>query len=136
MNEQNNCIAQLSDLLENGKLVYDSNIEGHFRHAITSMFLESPYKLGSSSNGNIFQAFMRPTPMSTDGSLIGGVTAVFQHMKNFTRSINTNKRNPVSGLTQFLILFRMMMVRTMRAKIPLIIQLLHHASVGLFFGKF
>lgn len=130
----------LSDLIENGKLIYrppDKAFENAnpqdaitqepvqlFHQALTTLFMEQP-------RTHYFTNFLGYT---TDGSLIGGATAIYEHMKAFSKRMASGHTD-VSQFRQFYVLLRIMTLRIMRGRTALIIQLVHHLSCGLFFGK-
>lgn len=121
----------LSELTDNGKLTYrtkqpdciDAQLEPH--QAITTLFVEQPKRS--------FFPFFAGSAASTDGSLMGAAGALVEQVKVFSSRLRRN-RNEISGMQQFLVLMRVMLLRTMRARLALAIQLLHHTLCGLFFG--
>ncbi|XP_037935775.1 ATP-binding cassette sub-family G member 1 [Teleopsis dalmanni] len=152
--EDTKVITQLSNLTDNGKLIYvpaqisESTIEtngsisdnliksvsynsikhsNHFHQAITTFFIDEPKVSG-------FHNFINNSVTSPDGTLVGGVTALYEQMKAFSKRIQQTERQEISSFKQFSVLLRVMVLKILRARIPLIIQLSHHVIVGLFFG--
>ncbi|EDW19319.1 ATP-binding cassette sub-family G member 1 [Drosophila mojavensis] len=127
--EEGHMVPLLSELTENGKLTY------HTKHpdlplepmqAITTLFVEQPKR-------QFLPAFFAGSAASTDGTLMGAAGALLEQVKVFSQHLQTERRD-ISGVQQFLVLMRVMLLRTMRARLALAIQLLHHTLCGLFFG--
>lgn len=119
----------LSELTENGKLTYhtkqpDLTLEP--QQAITTLFVEQPKR-------QFLPAFFAGSAASTDGTLMGAAGALLEQVKVFSQHLHTERRD-ISGVQQFLVLMRVMLLRTMRARLALAIQLIHHTLCGLFFG--
>lgn len=80
-------------------------------------------------------------PTTTDENFMkkgknNGAAALLQRMKGLiSNRFFAEQNKEVSAFQQFYILFRVMMLRMIRARIPIIIQLLHHSLVGLCIGK-
>ncbi|EDW37581.1 GL16273 [Drosophila persimilis] len=64
---------------------------------------------------------------------MNGASALLEQMKAFSRRMHNGRRD-ISGVRQFVVLIRIMMLRIMRARLALTIQLFHHLLCGLFFG--
>ncbi len=113
--EDMNIVDALSNLTQNGKLtccstlVDESQITGSvsvvMKNAITSMILEKK--------------------RSRSGALL-------EKMKAFSKFMQNDYAN--SGMQQFLVLFRIMMIKIVRNRIVLAIQLFHHLFCGGIFG--
>uniref|UniRef100_W8AXI7 ATP-binding cassette sub-family G member 1 n=1 Tax=Ceratitis capitata TaxID=7213 RepID=W8AXI7_CERCA len=150
--DEGKLIPVLSELTDNGKYIYapqqqlqqqqqltqQIQLNGlgnntakqrskDFQHSVRTFFVEEPKRSRLqhllSAGGNF----------SSDGSLIGGVTAFYEHLKTFTKLLDTEQED-TSSLHQFCVLIRMMSVRIVRARIALLIQFLHHVLTGLCFG--
>lgn len=111
-------VNTLSDMTQNGKLtccstvVDESQTTGNgnkvnvlMKNAITSMILEKKQSRGG---------------------------ALLEKMKAFTKFMQNDYAN--SGVQQFLVLFRIMMIKIVRNRIVLAIQLFHHVFCGGIFG--
>ncbi|XP_054735493.1 ATP-binding cassette sub-family G member 1 [Anastrepha obliqua] len=98
-----------------------------FHQAVKTFFVEEPKR------SRLQHLLWAGTNFSTDGTLIGGVTAFYEHLKNFTKLLDPEREN-TSGFHQFCVLLKMMLVRTMRSRVILLIQFLHHVLTALFFG--
>ncbi|XP_020804575.1 ATP-binding cassette sub-family G member 1 [Drosophila serrata] len=130
--EDGHLVPALSELTDNGKLIYvasrsdqlDGTLES--QQAVTTMFVEQPKR-------PFLPTFFAGSAASTDGSLIGGTSALFEQMKALSRRLHTDRRE-ISGLRQFVVLMRVMLLRITRARLALTIQLFHHLLCGLFFG--
>lgn len=122
----------LSELTENGKLIYvasqsdqlDATLES--QQAVTTMFVEQPKR-------PFLPTFFAGSAASTDGTLIGGTSALLEQMKALSRRLHSDRRE-ISGLRQFVVLIRVMLLRITRARLALAIQLFHHLLCGIFFG--
>ncbi|XP_016931115.3 ATP-binding cassette subfamily G member 4 [Drosophila suzukii] len=130
--EDGHLVPALSDLTENGKLIYVATQSDQLgaslapQHAVTTMFVEQQKR-------PFLPAFFAGSAASTDGTLIGGTSALLEQVKAFSRRLNTDRRD-VSGLRQFVVLMRVMLLRITRARLALTIQLFHHLLCGVFFG--
>ncbi|XP_044251758.1 ATP-binding cassette subfamily G member 4 [Drosophila takahashii] len=130
--EDGHLVPSLSELTENGKLIYVSSQSDQLgatlasQQAVTTMFVEQQKR-------PFLPAFFAGSAASTDGSLIGGTSALLEQVKAFSRRLNTDRRD-VSGLRQFVVLMRVMLLRITRARLALTIQLFHHLLCGVFFG--
>lgn len=121
----------LSGQTHNGKLTYrtkqsdciDTQLESH--QAITTLFVEQPKRH--------LLPFFAGSASSTDGSLMGAAGALLDQVKVFSRRLR-REQHEISGMQQFLVLMRVMLLRTSRARLALTIQLFHHTLCGLFFG--
>ncbi|KAH8239834.1 hypothetical protein KR032_008368 [Drosophila birchii] len=130
--EDGHLVPPLSELTENGKLIYvasrsdqlDCTLEA--QQAITTMFVEQPKR-------QFLPTFFAGSAASTDGSLIAGTSALLKQVKVLTRRLLTDPRE-ISGLRQFLVLMRVMLLRITRGRVALTIQLFHHLLCGIFFG--
>ncbi|XP_030372095.1 ATP-binding cassette sub-family G member 1 [Scaptodrosophila lebanonensis] len=130
--DEGRLVPMLSELTDNGKLIYtakqldivESQLE--FHQAITTMFVEQPKR-------QILPPFFTGSAASTDGTLMGGASAFLEQMKAFSRRLYYDRRD-ISSWQQFLVLMRVMMLRILRARLALTIQLFHHTLCGLFFG--
>ncbi|KAH8322987.1 hypothetical protein KR059_012617 [Drosophila kikkawai] len=130
--EDGHLVPALSELTENGKLIYvashsdqlDATLES--QQAVTTMFVEQPKR-------PFLPTFFAGSAASTDGSLIGGTSALLEQVKALSRRLHTDSRE-ISGLRQFVVLMRVMLLRITRARLALIIQLFHHLLCGIFFG--
>lgn len=138
-------VPKLSHLIENGKLLYTApcdmeNIKlenitkGYddehkaFRHALTTFFPEIPDKKDFKT------MFTKST--AEGGSLLScSASVLFERMKLFSKRLSTED-DEVSRFQQFTTLFHVMFLRILRARIPIITQLIHHVMVGTFFGEF
>ncbi|EDV97080.1 ATP-binding cassette sub-family G member 1 [Drosophila grimshawi] len=131
--EDGHLVPLLSELTDNGKLTYRANqpaledTQLVAQQAITTLFVEQPKR-------QCLSAFFAGTAASTDGTLMGAAGALLEQMKFFTQHLHHRERREISGLQQFLVLMRVMLLRTMRARLALVIQLFHHTLCGLFFG--
>ncbi|XP_017059738.1 ATP-binding cassette sub-family G member 1 [Drosophila ficusphila] len=130
--EDGHLVPGLSDLTENGKLIYAVNASDQLgatltsQQAVTTMFVEQQKR-------PFLPSFFAGSAASTDGSLIGGTSALVEQVKAFSRRLNSDRRD-VSGVRQFMVLMRVMLLRITRARLALTIQLFHHLLCGLFFG--
>nr|XP_016931115.1 ATP-binding cassette sub-family G member 1 [Drosophila suzukii] len=130
--EDGHLVPALSDLTENGKLIYVATQSDQLgaslapQQAVTTMFVEHQKR-------PFLPAFFAGSAASTDGTLIGGTSALLEQVKAFSRRLNTDRRD-VSGLRQFVVLMRVMLLRITRARLALTIQLFHHLLCGVFFG--
>uniref|UniRef100_A0A0K8WFN7 ATP-binding cassette sub-family G member 1 n=1 Tax=Bactrocera latifrons TaxID=174628 RepID=A0A0K8WFN7_BACLA len=147
--DEGKLIPVLSELTDNGKLIYApqhhqqqqplnglnntttlpiyQNPSKDFQQSVRTFFVEEPKR-------SRWQHFLSAgTNLSTDGTLIGGVTAFYEHMKTFTKLLDTEHED-TSSLHQFCVLFKMMLVRIMRERVALLIQFLHHVLTALCFG--
>lgn len=142
--DEGKLIPVLSELTDNGKLIYaPQQLNGlsntttltvfqqhskDFQQSVRTFFVEEPKR-------SRWQHFLSAgTNFSTDGTLIGGVTAFYEHLKTFTKLLDTEQED-TSSLHQFCVLFKMMLVRIMRARVALLIQFLHHVLTALCFGE-
>lgn len=130
-------INYLASLTDNGKLIYttppvtlnnakipnDSQPNFLFRHAITSFFPEIKQNPGLTSVFN-----------KSHNSFFAGLTLLFEHLKIFSKNLSESHEG-TSGFRQFCVLSRVMFLRILRARIPIVIQFIHHIMVGLCFGK-
>lgn len=133
-------ISHLTNLTDNGKLNFTQTVHHDiikteeisciehqtfaFRHAVTTFFPEINQAPGLTS---LFT--------KSQNSLLSGTSLLFDHMKTCLK--NLSKHNDgISGFKQFCVLTRVMFLRILRARIPIVIQLIHHTMVGLFFGEF
>lgn len=113
--EDMDIVDSLSNLTQNGKLVCcttsadesqaTGNVSVVMKNTITSMILEKK--------------------RSRSGALL-------EKMKAFSKFMQNDYAN--SGLQQFLVLFRIMMLKIVRNRIVLAIQLFHHVFCGGIFG--
>ncbi|XP_044314170.1 ATP-binding cassette sub-family G member 1 [Drosophila rhopaloa] len=130
--EDGHLVPALSDLTENGKLIYVASQSDQLgaslasQQAVTTMFVEQQKR-------PFLPAFFAGSAASTDGSLIGGTSALLEQVKAFSRRLHTDRRE-VSGVRQFVVLMRVMLLRITRARLALTIQLFHHLLCGVFFG--
>ncbi|XP_032574139.1 ATP-binding cassette sub-family G member 1 isoform X2 [Drosophila sechellia] len=126
--EDGHLVPALSDLTENGKLIYVASQSDQLapQQAVTTMFLEQQKR-------PFLPAFFVGSAASTDGTLIGGTSALLEQVKAFSKRLHTDRRD-ISGLRQFIVLMRVMLLRITRARLALTIQLFHHLLCGLFFG--
>lgn len=108
-------VDTLSNMTQNGKLVCctsvvdestqaTSDVNVLMKNAVTSMILEKKRSRG----------------------------ALLEKMKAFTKFMQNDYAN--SSLHQFLVLFRIMMIKIIRNRIVLTIQLFHHVFCGAIFG--
>ncbi|KAH8418744.1 hypothetical protein KR222_010077, partial [Zaprionus bogoriensis] len=131
--EEGRLVPFLSELTDNGKLTYRSKQPEYSQdalplepqQAITTLFLDQPKRQ--------FLPFFAGSAASTDGSLMGAAGAFFEQMKVYSNRLRRNRRE-ISSMQQFLVLMRVMLLRTMRARLALTIQFVHHTLCGLFFG--
>lgn len=119
--DDNNLVQALSKQTHNGKLMCtldEMDVIAHhgdicpdslvqMKNALTSMYLEKP--------------------KSKSGALL-------EKMKAFSKLMQND--HAVSGLRQFSVLFHIMMVKILRNKSVLAIQLFHHVFCGIIFGEF
>lgn len=115
--EDMDTVDTLSEMTQNGKLMctsttadesqLNSNVSVVMKNAVTAMILEKK--------------------RSRSGALL-------EKMKAFSKFMQSDYAN--SGLQQFLVLFRIMMIKIVRNRIVLAIQLFHHVFCGLIFGSF
>jgi len=126
--EDGHLVPALSDLTENGKLIYVVSQSEQLapQQAVTTMFLEQQKR-------PFLPAFFAGSAASTDGTLIGGTSALLEQVKAFSKRLHTDRRD-VCGFRQFIVLMRIMLLRITRARLALTIQLFHHLLCGLFFG--
>ncbi|XP_017111869.1 ATP-binding cassette sub-family G member 1 [Drosophila elegans] len=130
--EDGHLVSGLSELTENGKLIYVASQSDQLgaslasQQAVTTMFVEQQKR-------PFLPAFFAGSAASTDGSLIGGTSALLEQVKAFSRRLHTDRRE-VSGMRQFVVLMRVMLLRITRARLALTIQLFHHLLCGVFFG--
>ncbi|KAH8378636.1 hypothetical protein KR009_000418 [Drosophila setifemur] len=130
--EDGHLVPALSELTENGKLIYVNTQTDQLgtplesQQAVTTMFVEHPKR-------PFLPAFFAGSAASTDGTLIGGTGALMEQVKAFSKRLHTDRRG-ISGVRQFSVLMRVMLLRIMRARLALTIQLFHHLLCGLFFG--
>ncbi|KAH8264943.1 hypothetical protein KR038_008457 [Drosophila bunnanda] len=130
--EDGHLVPALSELTDNGKLIYvasrSDQLDGtpESQQAVTTMFVEQPKR-------PFLPTFFAGSAASTDGSLIGGTSALLEQMKALSRRLHTDRRE-ISGLRQFVVLMRVMLLRITRARLALTIQLFHHLLCGIFFG--
>lgn len=113
--EDMDIVDTLSNMTQNGKLMCCStsvdesqttgNVSIIMKNAVISMILEKKQSRGG---------------------------ALLEKMKAFTKFMQNDYAN--SGLQQFLVLFRIMMIKTVRNRIVLAIQLFHHVFCGGIFG--
>lgn len=62
---------------------------------------------------------------------------LLEKMKAFSRRIkNENNQSTISSFHQFYVLFKLMLLKIIRNRVALWIQLFHHMICGLTFGKF
>ncbi|XP_065359967.1 ATP-binding cassette subfamily G member 4-like [Calliphora vicina] len=134
-------INYLAVLTDNGKLIFtppvdtikSGTIEGVtnplpepqsfiFRHAVTTFFPEINQTPGLTS-----------ILTKSHNSFYAGTSLLFDHMKTFSKSLSKS-HDGTSGFQQFCVLSRVMFLRILRARIPILIQFIHHTMVGLFFG--
>lgn len=111
--EDDEIVRALADMTDNGKLVCieheqksDQEITMKMKNAITSMIMEKP--------------------KSRSGALL-------EKMKAFSKFMQND--HAISGLRQFVVLFQLMMLKIIRNKTVLAIQLFHHTFCGIVFGK-
>lgn len=110
-----------------------NNNDTHYKSALHSNFSES---LTNHHNHTTTTTTLLLTMSNDDSSLMkdkNGAAALFQRMKAISNRFYIEHKE-VSAFQQFYILFRVMMLRMIRARIPIIIQLLHHSLVGLCIG--
>lgn len=130
--EDGQLVPLLSDLTDNGKLTYrgkqPDSVDAQLQpqQAITTLFMEQPKR-------QFLPTFFAGSAASTDGTLMGAGGALLEQMKAFTQRLHRDRRE-TSGLQQFLVLMRVMLLRIIRARLALAIQLFHHTLCGLFFG--
>ncbi|EDW70940.1 ATP-binding cassette subfamily G member 4 [Drosophila virilis] len=131
--EEGQLVPLLSELTDNGKLTYrakQTDLVGsplEPQQAITTLFVEQPKR-------QFLPAIFAGTAASTDGTLMGAAGALLEHVKVYSQRLHHERAHEISGLQQFLVLMRVMLLRTMRARLALAIQLIHHTLCGLFFG--
>lgn len=121
-------------MTDNGKLTYrtkqsdstDSMAQLEPHQAITTLFVEQPKRA--------FIPFFAGSAASTDGSLMGTAGALLEQVKVIVGKRLRRDHRDISGFQQFLVLLRVMLLRTMRSRLALIIQFVHHIMCGLFFG--
>lgn len=115
-------IPALAEISQNGRLEYAqiiredpsmANTEYEFRSVIQSVYVDS-------------------TDKSDRFGCMGGI-GLLEKMKAFSKRIRSDNHS-VSGTKQFLVLFRVMMLKIFRNKIALGIQFFHHILCGLMFG--
>ncbi|XP_034480654.1 ATP-binding cassette sub-family G member 1 [Drosophila innubila] len=130
--EDGQLVPLLSDLTDNGKLTYPGKqpdlmgTQLEPQQAITTLFVEQPKR-------QFLPTFFAGSAASTDGTLMGAADALLGQVKAFTQRLHQDRRE-ISGLQQFLVLMRVMLLKIMRARLALAIQLVHHLLCGLFFG--
>ncbi|XP_033243718.1 ATP-binding cassette sub-family G member 1 isoform X2 [Drosophila miranda] len=130
--EDGHLVPALSELTENGKLIYVASqadiVNPHLesQQAVTTLFVEQPKR-------PLLPTIFAGSAVSTDGTLMNGASALLEQMKAFSRRMHNGRRD-ISGVRQFVVLIRIMMLRIMRARLALTIQLFHHLLCGLFFG--
>lgn len=90
-----------------------------FRNAVTTMFIEEKSK----------RRRLPCCSLDKDGAY-----AIVEKMKAFSKKI-TSDREKVSSFRQFYVLLNVMMLKILRARIALLIQIVHHVMCGLCFGK-
>ncbi|ALC45046.1 CG32091 [Drosophila busckii] len=121
-------VPRLIELTDNGKLTYRAKAPQYVepQQAITTLFVEQPKR-------PLLPTIFAGSAASTDGSLMNGAGALLEQMKALSQRFYRDRRD-ISGLRQFVVLMRVMLLRIMRARLALIIQLFHHMLCGLFFG--
>ncbi|XP_017080688.1 ATP-binding cassette sub-family G member 1 isoform X2 [Drosophila eugracilis] len=130
--EDGHLVPALSELTENGKLIYVASQSDQLgaslasQQAITTMFVEQQKR-------PFLPSFFAGSAASTDGSLIGGTSALLEQVRAFSKRLHTDRRD-ISAVRQFMVLMRVMLLRITRARLALTIQLFHHLLCGLFFG--
>lgn len=112
--EDMDIVDTLSNMTQNGKLVCCSSSD------------ES--RTTSDSNINMKNAV---TSMIMERKRSGG-GALLEKMKAFSKLMQNDHAN--SSMQQFFVLFRIMMIKIVRNRIVLAIQLFHHIFCGLIFG--
>ncbi|XP_075161253.1 ATP-binding cassette sub-family G member 1 [Haematobia irritans] len=137
-------IPQLSDLVNNGKLLYTAPCDLEcstnykiplnygddtkcFRQALFSFFPESPKSNGLASMFTMNAA-------NGNNLLNNGKSMVMDQARTLMKSLSPDKDDHVSSFQQFTVLFHILFLRILRARIPIVIQVLHHITVGLLFG--
>ncbi|XP_017472900.1 PREDICTED: ATP-binding cassette sub-family G member 1 [Rhagoletis zephyria] len=149
--DEGKLIPLLSDLTGNGKWIYApvqqqqnglngvSEVNGgeptpvskphskDFQQSVRTFFVEEPKR------SRLQHWLAAGTNFSTDGTLIGGVTAFYEQVKTFTKLLDHESEHS-SGFHQFSVLLKMMLKRTMRSHVILLIQFLHHLLTALCFG--
>ncbi|SPP76781.1 ATP-binding cassette sub-family G member 1 isoform X1 [Drosophila guanche] len=130
--EDGHLVPALSELTDNGKLTYVAsqadivNPQLESQQAVTTLFVEQPKR-------PLLPTIFAGSAASTDGTLMSGASALLEQVKAFSERMN-NGRHDISGVRQFVVLMRVMMLRILRARLALTIQLFHHLLCGLFFG--
>lgn len=117
-------VSSLAEMTQNGKLMCAPYEE------------KANEAAGSDSAGirNDFALIMKNaiTQMTLDKPKTRG--ALLEKMKAFSRFMHSD--HAISGPRQFVVLLQLMMVKTVRNKTVLTIQLFHHVFCGIIFGKF
>ncbi|KAL7734879.1 hypothetical protein ACLKA6_011156 [Drosophila palustris] len=130
--EDGQMVPLLSELTDNGKLTYRGKqpdlmgTELEPLQAITTLFVEQPKR-------PFLPTLFAGSAASSDGTLMGAAGALLEQVKAITQHLHQDRRE-ISGLQQFLVLMRVMLLKTIRARLALAIQLFHHLLCGLFFG--
>ncbi|KAG4066626.1 hypothetical protein HA402_007262 [Bradysia odoriphaga] len=113
--EDMNIVDTLSDLTQNGKLMCSSTPADESQlNSKVSIVMK-----------NAVTAMVTEKKRSRSGALL-------EKMKAFSKFMQNDYAN--SGLQQFLVLFRIMMLKIVRNRIVLTIQLFHHVFCGVIFG--
>ncbi|XP_059220269.1 ATP-binding cassette sub-family G member 1 [Stomoxys calcitrans] len=135
-------IPALSDLVDNGKLLYTApcdneyfknskyplvNDSKSFRQALISFFPETP-----KSNG--FASILTKSAANGNSLLSNSKSVLLQQAKSLMKRLSPKEREGISSFQQFTVLVHILFLRILRARIPIIIQLIHHIMVGLLFG--
>lgn len=130
--DEGHLIPTLAEVTQNGKLVYSTITQNSqpfekseqktdmiYRNAVTTMFIEENTKRR-----------MLPCCSLIDRD---GAFALVEKMKAFSKRIRSD-REKVSSFRQFYVLLNVMMLKILRARIALSIQIVHHIMCGLCFG--
>lgn len=115
-------VETLAEMTQNGKLVcVERESEGSAAKDETGGYGEITIKMRNAVTSMILEK-----PKSRSGALL-------EKMKAFSKILQND--HAISGFRQFVVLFNLMMVKIIRNKTVLAIQLFHHIFCGIIFGK-
>lgn len=125
------CYISESDLISNQ--LADSLVEKslQMKNALTAMILEKP----KSKGGALLEKMKAFTKFMQNGTFCSIFLSNFFHFM-LLMVLYTNIDHAVSKFRQFAVLFRIMMLKIVRNKSVLSIQLFHHVFCGVIFGEY
>uniref|UniRef100_A0A1A9WST3 ABC transporter domain-containing protein n=1 Tax=Glossina brevipalpis TaxID=37001 RepID=A0A1A9WST3_9MUSC len=121
--EQEKVIPLMSEIMENGKYIYNDT-EIKIINNIDD--IQKPFR----------QTFALQTSLNDSyhkRSIKRRACIIIKHMRHFLKKYNT-KNEEISQFHQFKVLFNFMIMKIIRARIPLLLQFLHHIMVGVCMG--